>query len=140
MINAIIASISNALYSEFGYENHMEEIKQGFKEPCFFIKCLNPTNNLFLGKRYFRRNNFVVQYFPKSEHSPNAECYAVGEELMQHLELIPVLDAVLRGTEMNYEMVDGVLNFFVNYNCFVYKVDEKVLMETMQSHKTNVKG
>ena len=59
---------------------------------------------------------------------------------MQHLELIPVLDAVLRGTEMNYEMVDGVLNFFVNYNCFVYKVDEKILMETMQSHKTNVKG
>ena len=140
MINSIIAGISTTLDGAFGYEVYGDEIKQGLKEPCFFIKCLNPTNNLFLGKRYFRKNNFVIQYFPKSEHSQNAECYAVGEELMQHLELIPVLDAVLRGTEMNYEMVDGVLNFFVNYNCFVYKVDEKILMETMQSHKTNVKG
>ncbi len=36
MVNAIIAGISNALYNEFGYENHMEEIKQDLKEPCFF--------------------------------------------------------------------------------------------------------
>ncbi len=140
MINAIIAGISTTLDGAFGYEVYGEEIKQGLKEPCFFIKCLNPTNNLFLGKRYFRKNNFVVQYFPKSEHKPKAECYEMAEELTQHLELIPVLDTVLRGTEMSYEVVEGVLNFFVNYDCFVYKVDEKVLMGTMQSHKTKVKG
>ena len=140
MINAIIASISNALYSEFGYENHMEEIKQGFKEPCFFIQCLNPNIRQFLGKRYFRHNKFCIQYFPKSKTDGNAECYTVAETLQLVLEVIPVLDAVLRGTEMNYEMVDGVLNFFVNYNCFVYKLDEKVLMGTIQLHKTNVKG
>ena len=140
MINAIISGISTKLDGAFGYEIYDEEIKQGLQEPCFFIKCLNPTNNLFLGKRYFRKNEFVIQYFPKSEHKSNAECHGIAEELMQRLEFIPVLDAVIRGTEMNYEVVDGVLNFFVNYNCFVYKVDEKVLMGTMQSHKTNVKG
>ena len=140
MINAIIASISNALYSEFGYENHMEEIKQGFKEPCFFIQCLNPNIRQFLGKRYFRHNKFCIQYFPKSKTDGNAECYTVAETLQLVLEVIPVLDAVLRGTALIYEMVDGVLNFFVNYNCFVYKLDQKVLMGTIQLHKTNVKG
>ena len=51
MINAIIEAISVALNGEFGdsYEIHMEEIEQGLEEPCFFIFCLNPTNDLFLG-------------------------------------------------------------------------------------------
>lgn len=140
MINAIIAGISNTLDVAYGYEIYGEEIKQGLKEPCFFLRCINPTNSLFLGKRYFRKNNFVIQYFPKSKYEQNAECYEMAEGLMQHLEVIPVLDATIRGTEMKYEVIDGVLNFFVNYDCFVYKVDKKVLMETMQSHKTNAKG
>ena len=141
MINEIIAGISTTLDTAFEEcEIYGEEIKQGLEEPCFFVKCMNPTKKLFLGKRYFRKNSFVVQYFPKSKHSPNAECYEVGEELMQCLEYIPVLDAMLRGTAMNYEVIDGVLNFFVNYDCFVYKVDEITRMEVMQSHRTDVKG
>lgn len=139
MINSIISGISNILDSAFGYEVHDEEIKQGLEEPCFFVKCLNPTNKLFLGRRYFRKNNFVIQYFPKSEHKPKAECYAMGEELMQQLEVIQVQDGYIRGTEMKYEVIDGVLNFFVNYDCFVYKSENTVAMETMQSHRTNVK-
>ena len=62
MINSIIEAISISLNEEFGdgYETHMEEIKQGLKEPCFFITCLNPTTELFLGKRYFRTNQFCI--------------------------------------------------------------------------------
>lgn len=50
MINSIIEAISVSLNKEFGddYETHMEEIKQGLKEPCFFIACLNPTIEQFL--------------------------------------------------------------------------------------------
>ena len=49
MINSIVEAISCSLNKEFGddYEIHNEEIKQGLKEPCFFIACLNPNNNLF---------------------------------------------------------------------------------------------
>lgn len=139
MINAIIASISNALYSEFGYENHMEQIKQGFKEPCFFIQCLNPNIRQFLGRRYFRQNQFCIQYFPKSKTDENAECYTVAETLQFILETIPVYDKHIRGTNMRYEVVDGILNFFVNYDCFVYRTEEKINMGSMTSN-TNVKG
>lgn len=68
MINSIVEAISCSLNKEFGddYEIHNEEIKQGLKEPCFFIACLNPNNNLFLGKRYERTNQFCIQYFPQS--------------------------------------------------------------------------
>lgn len=68
MINSIVEAISCSLNKEFGddYEIHNEEIKQGLKEPCFFIACLNPNNNIFLGKRYERTNQFCIQYFPQS--------------------------------------------------------------------------
>ena len=66
MINSIIEAISVALDGEFreGYEIHMEEIRQGLNEPCFFISCLNPTSRRFLKGRYFRVSQFCIQYFP----------------------------------------------------------------------------
>ena len=87
MINAIIEAISVALNGEFGdsYEIHMEEIEQGLEEPCFFIFCLNPTNDLFLGKRYFRTNPFCIQFFPESNEKQR-ECNGVAERMYDCLE------------------------------------------------------
>ena len=52
MITGIAESISNVLYSEYGYENYIESIEQGLDEPCFFIKILNPCIKKYPGKRY----------------------------------------------------------------------------------------
>lgn len=137
MINAIIEAISINLDAEFGYEIHMEEIKQGLKEPCFFISCLNPTTKLFIGKRYFRANQFCIQYFPESDDKQR-ECNAVAERLVWSLEYITLEGGQARGTGMKYEVVDGVLNLFVNYDCFVYRVEETTAMEVIES-QTKVK-
>ena len=69
MINSIIAAITTCLKAEFGsrYKVHMEEKKQGLMEPCFFISCINPDSQLFLGKHYMRKNQFCIQYFPETE-------------------------------------------------------------------------
>lgn len=137
MINSIIEAISITLDAEFGYETHMEEIKQDLVEPCFYISCLNPTVELFLGKRYFRQNQFVIQYFPESDNE-QWECNSVAERLMWLLEYITLDGDLTRGTAMKYEVIDGVLNFFVNYDCFVYRLEENTPMETIESN-TNVK-
>lgn len=137
MINSIIEAISINLDAEFGYETHMEEIKQDLVEPCFYISCLNPTTELFLGKRYFRQNQFVIQYFPESDNEQR-ECNSVAERLMWSLEYITLDGDLTRGTAMKYEVIDGILNFFVNYDCFVYRVEENTLMEVMES-TTDVK-
>ena len=84
MINTIIRSISITLDAEFNekeYGFHMEEVKQELKEPCFFITSLNPATDLFLGKRYFRKNKFVIQYFPESKENLESECNAVAERM-----------------------------------------------------------
>jgi len=139
MINSIIEAISISLNTEFGdgYETHMEEIKQDLNEPCFFISCLNPTTELFLGKRYFRQNQFVIQYFPKSDDKQR-ECNNVAERLMWCLEYITLDGDTIRGTKMKYEVIDGVLSFFLNYDCFVYRLEENTSMEVIES-ATNVK-
>lgn len=136
MINSIIQGISITLDAEFNvkggkvYETHMEEIKQGLEEPCFFIQCLNPTTELFLGKKYFRQNQFCIQYFPESDDK-QTECNAVAERLTWCLEYITVNGDKYRGTKMKSKVVDGVLNFFVNYDCFVYRVEDNTPMEEM---------
>ena len=141
MINSIIEAISVTLNKEFGddYEIHMEEIKQGLKEPCFFITCLNPTTELFLGKRYFRTNQFCIQYFPETNEKQR-ECNGVAERMLQCLEYITIYgeDKPIMGTKMKYEVVDGVLNFFVNYDCFVRKIEQQTPMESLQA-STSVK-
>lgn len=141
MINSIIEAISISLNEEFGdgYETHMEEIKQGLKEPCFFITCLNPTTELFLGKRYFRTNQFCIQYFPETNEKQR-ECNGVAERMLQCLEYITIYgeDKPIMGTKMKYEVVDGVLNFFVNYDFFTVKTEDQTPMETMTA-STDVK-
>ncbi len=141
MINSIIQSISISLNAEFGdgYTNYTESVEQGLQEPCFFIFCVNPTNELFLGRRYFRQNQFCIQFFPEDKDRAKEECNAVAEQMYLCLEWLTVTGDLVRGTKMRYEVVDGVLNFFVNYDMFVYKVEESVPMEEI-TEDISVKG
>jgi len=141
MINKIIDGISISLNAEFGdtYKIYTESIEQGLHEPCFSILCVNPTNELFRGKKYFRENLFCIQYFPSNNDEKYAECMDVLERMFDCLEIIKIQSDPQRGTKMHGEVVDGVLNFFVNYDMFVYKVENKDAMETLDLTQS-VKG
>lgn len=123
MTNGLIVCISNALDEEFGYETHMEEIKQDLKEPCFFITLLDSSTRIVVGKRYEKRNQICIQYFPESQKFQQ-ECNEVAERLTLCLEYIKDEDGgFLHGTDMHYQVTDGILNFFVNYNFHVFKTE-----------------
>ncbi len=141
MIQAITKAISVALHGEFGdgYRNYTEEVRQGLKEPCFFISCVNPTHTLFRGNRYRRENQFCIQYFPKTSCQSQEECNAVAERLFQCLEVISVDGHRIRGTKMEYETVDEILNFFVNYDVFVQKQQDFISMDEF-SEQIGLKG
>mgnify|MGYP000801805600 FL=1 len=55
------------------------------------------------------------------------------------LEWITVTGDLVRGSKMKSEIVDGVLNFFVNYDMFVYRKVDSVPMEDV-SQNISVKG
>ena len=143
MITEIIEAISVALNSEFGddYEIHMEEIRQGLTEPCFFITCLNPSLKPLAGNRYHCTNQFCINYFPESEEKQQ-ECNAVGERMIWCLEYITKDgdSKPIRGTKMNYEVIDGVLSFFVNYDCIVTKTESQTAMEILETNTVVKEG
>lgn len=141
MINAVIGAISRALKDEFGsrLKTYMEEKRQDLEEPCFFISCISPGNRLFLKNRYFRQNQFCIQYFPETEEK-NRECHEAAERLFSCLEYLTAGGVHVRGTKMSYEVVDGILHFFVNYDFYVYRAAEPETVIEEASYGTAVKG
>lgn len=134
MVHDVLKGISSALFREFGYENYIEEIQQDLKEPCFFISCIQPQIRRYLGRRYILQNQFLIQYFPKIGNHANAECYDTAEKMFGCLEVIQAGSGLLRGTGMKYEVVDGILHFFVNYDFFMQEVGQEETMGKMESY------
>ena len=132
-IKELIDAIAEALFQEFGsgYELHTEKVEQGLVEPCFLIRCLNPTKNLYLGRCYKRTNQFSVQYIPSTAEA-NEECASVLERLFECLEDVIVSGKPIHGTELNGEITDGILTFTVNYDGFVLQTEEEYIMEDLE--------
>lgn len=133
MIKAIIDGICLALNEEFGddYTIYTDGVKQGLEEPCFSIVPINPNNSQFLGSKYYRENLFCIHYFPESEEKVS-ECLDVLERLYDCLEIIEINSNKSLGINMNGEINDGVLSFFINYNLFVIKEKSEVPMEDLE--------
>lgn len=142
MTNAIIDAVSAALDKEFGDGCMIcaEETEPGAEKSCFFISCINSAERPLPGKRYSRTNQFCIRYIPAGSKK-QWECNGAAERMRQCLEYITVqgTDRPIRGTKMNYEVADGVLNFFVNYDCFVRRVVQQERMEQLEK-KNGVKG
>ena len=132
-VKELIDAIAEALFQEFGstYEIYTEKVEQGLSEPCFMIRCVNPTKNVHLGVRYKRTNLFVIQYIPSTSEA-YSECVSVLEKLFECLEDISLQGKPIHGTELNGEIVDGILNFTVNYDGFVLKEQDVINMETLE--------
>lgn len=142
MVNDLIDGISIKLNQVFGDRKRIysESVKQGLKEPCFFIAVLNPLQTQVIGNRYFRQHPFDIHYFPELQDNNN-ELHGMASDLFNALEYIALENGdLVHGKEMHYEIVDGVLHFFVDYNMYVKKVEVPAdNMETLTVN-SDVKG
>ena len=105
MLNEIIKGVSMKLNATFGsrYKFYQNDVKQGFKPPCF-----------------------------SRDGADNGEMLTVALEMMEALEFITLPNGdLVHGTGMNYEIVDGVLHFYVNYNLTLIKPTDNTPMETL---------
>lgn len=140
MIEKIIDGILAALSEEFGsgYTLYTEEVRQGLKEPCFFVTCISPNVKLLRGRRYQHTNQFAVQYLTNADE-PRSDYNLAAERLFKCLELIMAEGNLMRGTGMEATVNDDVLTFTVNYNFFSYRANETPKMEEQET-ETNLKG
>ena len=132
----IIDALGMALHSEFGeeYAVYDEEVKQGMKVPCFFVSCCESKERQYFGSRYFRENKFLIQYYPKDFNHKKRECDEISKRLFGCLLWIRDGGETLMGRKMRSEYEKGVLSFFVNYDMFIYRKEEKTLMGELSQH------
>lgn len=133
MINEIITGISLKLNEYFGdgYRIYKNDVKQGLKEPCFFIAVIAPSRTDQLGERWRMDIPFDVQYIPKAE-GDNAELYDVEGTLMDILSHITLPDgSSYRGRNISCEIVDSVLHVFVTYTAWLKHIADEVKMNKL---------
>ncbi|MCM1488582.1 MAG: hypothetical protein NC203_09465, partial [Firmicutes bacterium] len=114
-----------------------EEIKQGYDydAPCFFISLEEVRETLFLGSRYLSENRFRIRLMPQSSCDKNKECEQVAQRLFEALRWIKGIEGereLLMGRKMSFEIKEGSLYFYVNYDFYIYKTEEKPLMEELR--------
>lgn len=108
---------------------YTEQVKQNFQTPCFYVKCINLSKKKGFDTLYNNINCFAIQYFPDSDEI-NAECNAMSEKLYSVLEYIGNENMLFRGSELQSELQNEMLSFFVNYDFNTYVKKERYNMET----------
>lgn len=133
MIQSIIDGIIKAIRTEYdrSFRIYTESVEQGLKEPCFSVLCLTGSDEQEFGSRRNREHLFNITYFP-STNEPILECLNVKEKLFDLLNMIEADTSILRGANMNGEIVDGVLQFHVTYSFSLLKVNDENYMENIE--------
>jgi hypothetical protein len=144
VINEIISGVCEKLREEFGEELKIYDEntarKKGvldsnkpLREPYFYVSCRNPTASKRVKDRYFTQVQLLGNRYLRSV-ALCVECRwfenwgEVLDRLFDCLEYVPLGDSVVRGSSMQGEHTDDVLNFFVCYDVFVYLEESKVKM------------
>ncbi len=121
MVKEIIEGISIALDAEFNgngitYKFYTDNVKQGLDTPCFLITIVGPSQSNLIAGRYNGVCPACIQYFPLND-GDNTEMHAIAEKMLNCLEVITLINQdKVRGNDMHYEIVDSVVNFFVDYS------------------------
>lgn len=136
MVNEIVNGISIALHDVFPNARiYIDELEQGYTEPCFFIMLLHGSENRLLGARAKRLVSFDIHYFA---HGGNIEREVVANTLYRILRQITMVDgSKLNGMFMRHQIADEVLHFFVEYRPIIYYTQNE-RPEKMEEIETEV--
>lgn len=136
----LIDGIVGAISEEFGtsYPIRTENNEQGFTEPCFYVRCIQPTQNRFFWRRFLRTWQMAVYYFPKERaiaepYEPNTERNEVTERLFDCLEMFSVGGTTVMTTDKSATESDGVLVMTFNVKMYVTREDDTELMQTQKT-------
>lgn len=135
MINQTVSAICyrlDELYSE--YPIYRERVSQNLNPPCFTVRLISPERVPELKDRYRLHCRYDITFFPREDGTEQEQIYEISTELFDSLEFIVTPDGdILRGTNMEAEVADGILHFMVNYNVGIaHEREDDHLMETLE--------
>lgn len=107
-----------------------DSVMQGLEPRSFIVTLLTSSIQPYPAKAYEMLPRFKVSYFPSVGRE---ECYDIIDALYDILEVITLADgSKLRGSDMNAEIVDGVLHVFVSFNHFAVQPPNGETMDEMK--------
>lgn len=145
LLNEIMDAVTNRLYELFGdgYEIYTDPVAQGLKEPCFFVRFLEPSETPRIGQRYFRQAGMAIQYLSGEQPEGLREMNRAADLLLDGLEYVTLANgSLVRGTDRSVQMDQdsGLLTVLVSFNQFVIKEKPKEeAMERIEIKKGMVK-
>lgn len=105
------------------WEIYEEEIPPEKKGPYFLIKEIESSLQLVLGRRYKSSHNFEIHCVPGEGGTEALQVMA--HVLFEILEYIHTEEGILRGGNFKTNSKDGELHFFVSYEYFLTKPDQR---------------
>ena len=130
--NSIFDGVTLALHAAFPAPTqiHGGSVEQGLNPGDFNVVMSGAGHAQEVGRRYKRTPAVDVIYYPQEGDS---ECYDVADQLTSVLESITTPKGdVVHSTSCSWTVTDGVLHVLVEYDHFVYKPCEEIMMETLK--------
>lgn len=126
MVNDILDAVTIQLGKTFGtsYTYYVEDVKQELKTPCFTVDMLKPLERSRSSVLYDRTMPLVIHYFNDNQITLKKDCYAIAEKTIECLEYLPFNGTLLRGENISWQMIEGVLQIFVTYKFITKKVTD----------------
>ena len=123
MVNKVLDAVTIQLGKTFGtkYKYYVEDVEQGLTKPCFTIDTVTSISRSKSPVLYDRTFPLVIHYFTNSDNLKK-ECYDIAEKAVECLEHLPIEGRVVRGEDINWQMVDDVLQIFITYKFTTTKV------------------
>ena len=139
MVNDVLDAITKQLGQTFGssYRYYVENVEQDLQKPCFTVDMLEPRERTINYKRYRRTMPVVVHYFNEERDTNKKDCYSMAERLVECLEYLTFKDTVLRGENISWQLVEGVLQVLLTYRFDTHKLENLETMETLEGTKVS---
>ena len=116
---------------EDSYEIYVENVAQYLKRPCFLINLITSDLNMKLKPRYSFGSLFDVS------NILDVSWFFQGCELFDALEYITLEhDILIRGTKMNFDILDNILHFRVSYNLILENKSD--IIDMMEEQQNNI--
>lgn len=130
VIKSAVARRLTALFE--GVTVYKEKVNQHIKYPHFFILQINTSRDKDLSPYNWLNFQLNIRYRPNKDFNSNySELDQIGLDMIDGLETIEVEGTPLRPTDINYQIVDGVLQFFINFRMRVKKEQDKETMKKL---------
>lgn len=145
--NKVISSISMAIHNVDEWKDidiYKEKDNEEINTPRIFIWLMNATES---NRRTFKTETYEVmqmmqiRYYPDENSTTKyQDCLDFAHKLKRVLKIINVDDVIIRGSNINFNIDENILKFYVDYTYRVYYQPEEVAKQQQLSDNYFLKG